>query len=572
MKKWVIADRVDEDYMKTIAEEDDILAQIFFNRNITTEQEKNDFLNPEYEQLRDPFLLKNMDIAVSRLVLALKEKHRIVIFGDYDVDGCTATAILYRALRSYGGSVSYYIPDRMKEGYGMTKVAIDHLIDRGTDLIITVDNGTASYDEVGYAKEHNIDVIITDHHEVTKEVPQALAVINPKQLDDPYPFEGICGATVAFKLVCALTMRLGEKDDSIRLEQLKWYLDLVAIGTVADVMPLIDENRILVKYGLMVLKKTRNPGIKAIAKVAGIELEKVDVRTIGFAFAPRINAAGRMTHAENALKLLLTDNPAEAEMLALRLEQLNRQRQETVKSHIDNVKLELYSRDKIDSVLVLHDASWTSGILGLIAGRVSEEFSRPVFCLAEEGGMFKGSARSSVDFHIVEAMKAVSETLVKFGGHKQAGGFTVTHDHYEIFKQSLISYGDLVLHDDNKVREIQVDAEIDTSRITKKLFRDLQKLQPFGQKNPDPVFAAHAMLVTETKLVGADLKHLKITLKDSHNNTWKGIAFSVEDEIKEIERGERVDIAFSIQENEWKGVTNLECMIHDIRRSKQETT
>ncbi|MFA7309161.1 MAG: single-stranded-DNA-specific exonuclease RecJ [Patescibacteria group bacterium] len=558
--------------MKTIAEEDDILAQIFFNRNITTEQEKNDFLNPEYEQLRDPFLLKNMDIAVSRLVLALKEKHRIVIFGDYDVDGCTATAILYRALRSYGGSVSYYIPDRMKEGYGMTKVAIDHLIDRGTDLIITVDNGTASYDEVGYAKEHNIDVIITDHHEVTKEVPQALAVINPKQLDDPYPFEGICGATVAFKLVCALTMRLGEKDDSIRLEQLKWYLDLVAIGTVADVMPLIDENRILVKYGLMVLKKTRNPGIKAIAKVAGIELEKVDVRTIGFAFAPRINAAGRMTHAENALKLLLTDNPAEAEMLALRLEQLNRQRQETVKSHIDNVKLELYSRDKIDSVLVLHDASWTSGILGLIAGRVSEEFSRPVFCLAEEGGMFKGSARSSVDFHIVEAMKAVSETLVKFGGHKQAGGFTVTHDHYEIFKQSLISYGDLVLHDDNKVREIQVDAEIDTSRITKKLFRDLQKLQPFGQKNPDPVFAAHAMLVTETKLVGADLKHLKITLKDSHNNTWKGIAFSVEDEIKEIERGERVDIAFSIQENEWKGVTNLECMIHDIRRSKQETT
>ncbi|MEI6850633.1 MAG: single-stranded-DNA-specific exonuclease RecJ [Candidatus Saccharibacteria bacterium] len=521
------------------------------------ENSKAVFLHPDYSYLHDPFLLKDMEKAVNRLVIARKKQEHITIYGDYDIDGLTATTLLVSAFKAFGFKyVDVYIPNRFTEGYGLTVEAINKISKNGAKLIVTVDCGSNSKKEVEHAKKLNIDVIISDHHSISGVLPSAVAVINPNRDDDRYPFSDLAGVGVAFKLVQALQSYI----DGIPLGHEKWFLDLVSLGTVCDVVPLVDENRIFVYFGLKVLSKTRRPGLKALMAISAVDSTNLDTRAIGFRLGPRMNAAGRLETAQYALDMLIVDDSLVALEKAEYLNELNKSRRfeqdKIIKQAI--IKAEKY---KDDPVLVVSDSDWSHGIVGIVAARLLETYKKPVFILQEIGDESKGSARSFGEFSAIDAVNECKDIIIKGGGHKFAAGILLKTKNIDEFRKMVNKYyKKLGLVDQSKMLLPKADAIAELGELNEELVGLISKLEPFGIGNPQPIIETRDLEVVEIKKMGADGQHIKLNLRDKGGNFMQFISFN-SDKSFYVNLGEIISIWYTVDINEWQGRRSIEGQI-----------
>ena len=555
-----------------------LIQKILMNRGLKTTNEMYDFLNPDYEKMKnDPFLLSGMNRAVERIVLARKNNEKVTIYGDYDIDGMTATIILWESLRQFGLDVETYTPDRFTEGYGLNLKAIEKIANDGTKLIITVDNGTLSFDEIARAKELGVDVIITDHHTPHAELPDAVAILNPKTLliQNPeiydenlvkkklsrkkiYPFADLAGCGVAFKLVQALQTVF----DEIPNGQEKWLLDLVALGTVCDIVGLVDENRANVKWGLEVLKKTRRPGLKAILAIAGIDPENIDVRTLGFVIGPRLNSAGRMATAEIALELLKTDDNMRALELAQKLEDLNKKRRKVQDKIFTEAIAQISKKDKV-AIAVGDD--WHEGVIGIVASKILEKFEKPAFVMSRGEKISKASGRSFGQFSIVKTIHATKDFLIKGGGHPAAGGLTIESSRIDDWRRAVqefyLSQG---LKNQKEFLYPKPDVIVDNfSEFTPELFDEIIKLEPFGASNSAPVFEISNALILSRHTMGANNEHVKYVFADQDERKFTAVAFGAAEkftltELDENDEPQHIKILVELIKNEWNGQINIE--------------
>lgn len=550
-----------------------LFEDILTSRGLTGKA-RDDFLNPNYDAKHDPFLLPDMQAAVDRLMKAKEAQEKITIYGDYDIDGLTATTVLLDAFSQFGfTTVDTFIPNRFVEGYGMTVDAMERIAATGATLIVTVDCGSLSEKEIVRAKELDMDVIVTDHHNIAPKQPPAIAVINPKRLlaDYPdeyegfmlkqdsklagtiYPFLDLPGVGVAFKLVQALQTRL----DGIPSGQEKWLLDLVALGTVCDVVTLVDENRMHVFWGLKVLSKTRRPGLRALMAVAGVEPEKVNARSLGFGLGPRMNAAGRLETAQIALDMLTEQDGMLALEKAQQLDELNQARraEQAVILKEAIAQAEIYSSDP---VLVVSSAGWNHGIVGIVAAKLLERYGKPTFVLEEMGDEAKGSARSYGDFSAADAIRASDDIITKGGGHKLAAGVTVPTKNIALFRERVNAfYRDQKLF--NQQALLLPTAEVTTTfnSVTEELVELLSTLEPFGSGNPQPVLKSENLLVIGSRRMGTEAQHVKLELKDVNGHTLQLLAFSAPEHFF-VEPGEYVVAWYQPDINEWNGKRSVE--------------
>ncbi len=541
-----------------------VVAQVLINRGITTVEEARNFLSTKTELLHDPYLMKDMDKAVARIRRAVDNREKVRIFGDYDVDGVTSTAVLLKALQRIGAAPDYYIPERLTEGYGMNQDAVRTAARDGVSLIITVDSGISSVAEVTLAGTLGIDVIITDHHEPPAELPEAVAIINPRQADCPYPFKFLAGVGVAFKLGQSL---LDEKDPA----ELREMAELLCMGTIADIVPLKGENRIFVKEGLKYLGRTSNAGLLALMNECGIDPGKLNSRQVAFQMAPRINAAGRLGDAGICVRLLLSEDAQEARELAAELGSLNSRRQ-SLEAAIYTEALEIIEDGDIDlqreRVIVLAREGWHLGVIGIVASKLVQDFYRPVVLLGIDGETAKGSARSIPSFNIFEAFSACQEFLTRFGGHSQAAGLTIPADNIAGFREAVNRYASVELTEDDLVPEVFIDTEVEISDLDDKLFRQLEMLAPYGCQNPDPVLACRSAGVLDCRNVGSGGSHLKLRVTDTRV-VMDAIGFNLATQGAILENDDYVDLVFALEKNEWNGRTALQLNIKDIRPALQ---
>lgn len=532
-----------------------VIEQILEARGLGDTKKRAAFCAPDFEAAKhDPFLLPDMDSAVERLAAAKKNHELVYIYGDYDIDGLTATTLLLDAFASFGIRAQAFIPNRFIDGYGLSKNAMTELHKKGARLVVTVDCGSLSHAEITAANDLGLDVIVTDHHSVAETMPPAIATINPKRTDHAYPFIDLAGVGVAFKLVQAMQQKI----EGLASGQEKWLLDLVALGTVCDVVQLVDENRSNVFWGLQVLAKTRRPGIKALAQVAGVQPGALTARSLGFVLGPRLNAAGRMETAQLALDLLTTTNGLKAVDIAYQLEEMNRQRR-IEQDRIFAMALEQAETYKDDPVLVLSHESWSHGIIGIVAAKILEVMSKPTFVLQELGKGSKGSARSFGDFSAVEAIRAAEQWLIKGGGHKLAAGVTLKTENIVHFRKAVNDFYQAKQFQD-QLRHLQpvVDATVEDIReLNQEVMAFLKTLEPFGHGNPEPIFHLPRVLITGRRTLGKDESHLKLHVADKHENIWELIGFGM---AKKYEHrvGTEVSVWFKLLENEWRGVKRLE--------------
>ncbi|MDU3481513.1 single-stranded-DNA-specific exonuclease RecJ [Veillonella sp.] len=538
-----------------------IVAKLMVNRHIDVDEGRQ-FLQGTLSDLLDPFTLKDMDVAVS-LVMETIESHKpIVIYGDYDVDGITATSVLYRLLKKLGADVTYYIPERQSEGYGLNLEALEHLIERGTALVITVDCGISSYDIVEAVRDR-IDMIITDHHTAPDMIPRAKAVINHKQKDCPYKDKNLSGVGVAFKLCQALWLtKRGE-----------WYLDdldIVALGTVADVVPLVGENRIIVKSGLEKMNREPNLGIKKLIDVAGLHERTITSGHIGFTLAPRLNAAGRVTHATRAVELLVTDDEDIVEAIAAELNETNRERQELERNIHELARVDVANQGhKADYVTIVAGEEWHPGVIGIVASRLVEEFYKPTLAISIHDGIGKGSCRSIDGFNIYDALKSCEDILLQFGGHAAAAGFSIDANRIDELRERLTKYCKAVITEEEYIPVVAIDAELPVDDIDVDIIDRVSDLEPYGMANSTPVFAIMEATVQDIMLMGQLKNHCKIIFETS-NGTLDAIAWNRPDLFKFIFVGTVVKVAFSLQKNEWQGMVSPQLMIQAIEPLTEE--
>jgi single-stranded-DNA-specific exonuclease len=513
------------------------------------------FLSPSYDAKHDPFLLPDMQQAVDRLVLARERQDKITIYGDYDIDGLTATTVLLDAFESFGfQQVDAFIPNRFVEGYGLTVDAVERIAETGAQLIVTVDCGSLSEKEIIRANELGVDIIVTDHHNVAPVQPPAIAVINPKRPDHEYPFIDLAGVGVAFKLVQAMQTQL----EGLPVGHEKWLLDLVALGTVCDVVTLVDENRANVYWGLKVLSQTRRPGLKALMAVAAVEPERVNARSLGFGLGPRMNAAGRLETAQYALDMLRAKDPMEALEKAQQLDALNQSRRAD-QDKIFKAAIIQAEQYKDDSVLVVSHPDWNHGIIGIVAAKLLEKYKKPTYVLQEMGEESKGSARSYGDFSAADAIRASDDIIIKGGGHKLAAGVTMPTKNIDAFRKRVNEFyrsKDLF----NQAALLLPKADIavtNFSDVDEVLLKELERLEPCGNGNPEPVFKSENMLVIHLRRMGADAQHVKITLQDENKKSMEFLAFNAPESFF-VEPGEYVTIWFQPSVNEWQGRRTVE--------------
>ena len=532
------------------------IAKVLSNRGFSVEDARI-FLNPKIEDLYSPFLLDGVKEAAERVKRAIENNEIILIHGDYDVDGVTSLALLYRNLKKLGAkNVIPYIPSRFEEGYGLSEKSIEIAKERGASLIITVDCGVTAVEEAEMATKEGIDLIITDHHEPADEIPRAFAVINPKLGE--YPFPDLAGVGVTFKFLMGLYTYLGQK-----LTPLYWDLDLVTLGTVADLVPLIDENRILVKFGLKTLNKSLKAGINALKKVARLNGE---LRTwhISFIMAPRLNAAGRLSHAQKAFELLVTTDGKEAARLAKELNEENKRRQQIESKIYEEAKslVEQYEMFN-DMVLVLGSPNWHEGVIGIVASKLVEDYYRPTLMISVNGETAKGSGRSIPTFHLFNAMRKVEDLFMAFGGHKYAAGFRISTDDIDELRKRINEVARKMLTSEDLIPEVHIDAEVTLQDLDEKFFEAYEMLSPFGQGNPRPVFCIkEAEVVGEPKIVGEN--HLKFALRQGNAHIF---AFAPQKAslIKKVRPLSRVDIVFTFTRDEWARNPRYELRVIDIR-------
>jgi single-stranded-DNA-specific exonuclease len=530
--------------------------RILAARGISTKS-KAAFLTPDYSLTYDPFLLPDMAKAAERLVLARNRQEQITIYGDYDIDGLTATALLLDALKSFGfGHVDVLIPNRFVEGYGLTVDAVERIAASGAKLIITVDCGSQSEKEIIRANELGVDVIVTDHHNTASVQPPAIAVINSKRLDCKYPFIDLAGVGVAFKLVQALQTRL----EGLPKGQEKWLLDLVALGTVCDIVTLVDENRLFVYWGLKVLAQTKRPGLKALMAVAKIDPRVINTRSLGFGLGPRMNAAGRLETAQHAFDMLIADDTMMAFEKAQRLDELN------VSRRIDQAKIvkeatiqaEKYTKDP---VLVVSGADWNHGIVGIVATKLLEKYKKPAFVLQEMGDESKGSARSYGDFSAVDAIRTSEDIIVMGGGHKLAAGVTMPTKNIAEFRKRVNEfYKTQKLVNQQSLLLPKADTSAELSEVTEELVELISQLEPFGNGNPQPILRSDNLLVKNIRKMGADAQHVKLELQDSSGQTMQFLAFSAPEHFF-VELGAQVTIWYHPNVNEWQNRRTVEGLL-----------
>lgn len=509
------------------------------------------FLHPDYlVSKHDPFLLPDMEKAVKRLEIAHKKKEKVVIYGDYDIDGLTASSVLLESFTKFGIEASVFIPNRFIEGYGLSAKAIETLAGQGAQLIVTVDCGSLSHKEIDRANELGVDVIVTDHHSVAETMPAAVATVNPKRTDHEYPFIDLAGVGVAFKLVQALQTRLKGLPEG----QEKWLLDLVALGTVCDIVSLTDENRTNVYWGLQVMKKSRRPGIRLLMAVSRVEPDTLNARSLGFALGPRLNAAGRLETAQLALDLLTTTDPGVALELAERLDLMNRERR-LEQDRIFKAAREQAEVMTEDHVLIVSDPSWSHGIIGIVASKLLESYKKPAFVLQElENGTAKGSARSYGDFSAVEAIRATETLLIKGGGHKLAAGVTLEVSNIAPWRKAMNEYYRSLKLDDQMIHlDVRSDVTLpDFSTCTEGNITTLTQLEPYGNGNPEPVFEFSKLTVLARRTMGAEGQHVKYRFADSNNQTMEMVAFG-KAHVFTAEAGDQVNVWCELAINEWNG-------------------
>ena len=533
-----------------------LFEQILTARGLTTRAARQAFLQPDYMAVKhDPFLLPDMKKAVARLKQARQRGEKIVIYGDYDIDGLSATALLLDAFSKFGfEGVDAFIPNRFVEGYGMTMGAVDKVRDMGADLIVTVDTGSLCHAEIAYATSLGIDTVVTDHHNVAETPPPSVAAVNPKFPGHTYPFRDLCGAGVAFKLVQALQTELDGLPDGYE----KWLLDLVALGTVCDIVTLADENRANVYWGLEVLKKQQRPGLKALMAVAGIEPGQVNARHLGFGLGPRMNAAGRLETAQHALDMLTAYDGLAALEASEKLEELNVKRRGIQDAIFEEACVQAEELAD-DHVLVVSSDGWNHGVIGIVASKLVEKYKKPVFIIGERGEEATGSARSFGDFSAADAVRAADDIIIKGGGHGAAAGVTLATEKIGDFRRRVNEFYDsLQLQNQERYLLPRADVEIDDfSEIDEELVENLSKMEPFGNGNPEPVLKITMANVLSVRRMGADGQHVKLALRDKDGTVLQMLAFNAPEEFFR-EPGDEVAAWFQPTINEWQGVRTVE--------------
>jgi len=562
-KHWQVKPSVPPDHFGRFPHLHPITVQVLHNRGINDPAQADAFLRGEGGEV-NPFTLKGMNEAVTRLRQALRAGEPIAVYGDFDADGVTATVLMVQALRALGGQVHPYIPHRVDEGYGLNKAALDRLARQGVRVVVTVDCGVRSLVEVAHANRLGLDVIITDHHSVSEKLPEAIAVIDPRQTDDHDPLEGLAGVGVAYKLAQALLRshhQVPVTTQNVRLEESD-LVDLVALGTVADLAPLMGENRTLVHRGLARIKRMERPGVEALCRQAGLRPEQINAAAIGYTLGPRLNAAGRLAHAKAAYQLLETMYPAEAEQLAQELDQLNRKRQQlTLEAQARARQLALTAAEEAP-LLFAAAPDFQAGILGLVAHRLVDEFYRPAIVVWEGKEISRGSARSIPEFPITRALDGCADLLLRHGGHKAAAGFTVRTKDLPELKARLLAAAAEKLGGQELMPVLTVDVEVPLQDMTWQLWEELQQLRPFGQGNPEPMFLSRNVHVQRQWGVGSDGQHLKLILSDGQS-AWEAIAFRQGEWTNKLP--DRVDIVYHLQVNEWNDQQRLQLNVQDIR-------
>ena len=563
-KKWILLSKNNkrEEVLRISSEYSlpPLIATVLLNRGI---DDPSEYLVPEVGQLKDPFLMKGMEQAAERILLAVQRGEHITVYGDYDVDGITSTAVLVKFLREHGGSADYYIPDRLQEGYGMNRGAVDTIAARGTSLLITVDCGITAVEEIAYAKEKGMDVIVTDHHECREELPDALCILNPKQPDCPYPFKKLAGVGVVFKLLQALTIRMKYHMKELFEE----YFGLVAVGTVADVMPLVGENRIIVRQGLAMMKYTANRGLRALIEQAEVDPANMTAGTIGFTLAPRINAAGRMGDPKCAVEMLLADDEQTAKSYALLLDRENRQRQET-EIHILEEALDLLENDREmqeDYVLVLAHEDWHHGIIGIVASKITERFHKPCILISTGGGMGKGSGRSIKGFNLFQALAHCAQELTRFGGHELAAGLSLETERIPDLRRKINEYARSVLTQEDFIPRIYVDAPLPIAYMNRGTAEKLSVLEPHGMGNASPVFFAGRLSIVHIRPL-CEGRHIKLTLAGD-GSCVEAVGFGMGDCLEEFKPRDLVDILFQLDINVYRGERQVQILLKDMRLS-----
>lgn len=561
--KWLIPEPVEETVLNMVVKKNKIsptIAEVLIRRGYTNNVEIHNFLHPTMGNLYDPFLMRDMDKTVERVIRAVKNKEKIMIYGDYDVDGVTGTALLMRILRYLDAETIYYIPHRRKEGYGLSLKGIEYAARHYVNLIITVDCGSGAVGAVNEALRNNIDVIVTDHHESRMDLPSGVPFLNP--LFDDYPFKSLSGCGVAFKLCEALFKKLGLSQNEIY-----WQMDLVALASVCDVVPLVDENRVFVKHGLRCIKKTRNKGLEALLNVSGLSNADLDTYHLGYVIGPRVNARGRLEDANLAVQLFITEDKEEANTIAKRLSYENQKRMEIEERIVEEASI-LAEERREDYGLVLVGKSWHPGVIGIAASRITERFYKPTIIITLIDGVGKGSGRSIPEFNLFSALKECEEIFVTFGGHRLASGLTIDPGNIDKLKKKFNSIAQRELKDKELLPRLRVDAIVTLESITPELLGEIELLSPFGLGNPIPAFVSHNLQVVGYPNLIKN-RHLKFNIRQQ-DKVLKAIAFDSINLVPSISTGTYIDAIYQVKENQYDNTCDLELNIKDIRLSSSK--
>ena len=564
--RWKIK-QPSEDHVASLKKEfntSEIIAKVLANRGIESLKSSHNFFNPSNDQLHDPFMMKNMDIAVDRISKNIQNQKPILIFGDYDVDGTTGASLLYLGLKDLNAIVEYYIPHREKEGYGLSSGGIDYAQSVGADLLITCDCGINAFQPVDYANEHGVDIIITDHHIPDKKLPNAYAVLNPKQKGCEYPFKGLCGCGVAFKLISALSEKSGI-GQNVGLN----YLDLVALATSADMVPILDENRVLVHGGLDQLEESKSPGIHQLLVQTGLVGESLNVGKLVFGLAPKINAAGRMGDANRTVELLTTSDKTRAKELASILVRENKRRQLIQEDIVNDAIRLVHSQVDLENnkVVIIGSKGWHPGVVGIVASRIKDEFSRPAIVIAfDKEGIGKGSARSIPHLDLYEALSYAAKFLEGYGGHPMAAGLTVREDKFENFKSLFLRNVNKILTNDDLIPAISIDGEMALTDINSRFMRFLEKLGPFGPGNMRPKFVSRNLSISGQPRLMGNGEHIRFIVGQNGRN-YPAVGFKLSSHYEDLIRGVPVDIAYVVEVNQWQGQSNIQLNVRDIQLS-----
>jgi len=561
--KWEITEKMPEEFSSKFPELNPIILQLLYNRGLTDQNKIDEFLLPDYSQdINDPFIFQDMEKAVARIFRAIDQQEKILIYGDYDTDGVTATTVLYNGLRKLGGEdIDYYLPDREKEGYGLNKEAIKSFQQQGVKLIITCDCGVSNREEIALAQELGMEVIVTDHHLEPEQLPENCLIIDPHLSREKYPFKYLAGVGVAFKLIQGL---LARADQSIAGREAfeKWLLDLVAIGTIGDMMPILGENRTIVRYGMIVLNKTSNLGLRALVECAKLTWGKITAQDVGYRLSSRLNAAGRMKHANNALELLLSTDEREARRLAKELDQLNRDRQSQIETIIRQLKKKLGQQPK-EKVLMIKSKKWPVGILGIIASRLLDYYHRPTLIFTNKKEGWRGSGRAPAFFHLFNSLRAFSKYFIDFGGHAGAAGCTLKSSiDFEKFREEFLQLADEQLDFDQFRGKVKIEAEINFADLNWALQEELEKFEPFGKGNVCPYFLVRDLALKDIKAVGRNGNHHQLIVDDYR----KLIFFNSNSRMDQLVIGDQIDAVLELGVNQWNGQQELQMKVIDLKK------